>query len=84
MVDPIGVSMDPGCCGVGGLWFRGCWPCEMVVGVWFERFAIRVRHRRRPRLGEGDPRARPNERQACDAVPILAVIDAANRLHTGY
>ena len=56
----------------------------MVVGVCFERPVIRVRNPRRPRLGEGDPRARPNERQACDAVPILAVIDAANRLHVGY
>jgi hypothetical protein len=56
----------------------------MVVGVWFKRFVIRVRHRRRPRLGAGDPRARPNERQACDAVAILAVIDAANRFHIGY
>ncbi len=56
----------------------------MVVGVCFERFVIRVRHRRRARLGEGDPRARPNEGQACDAVPIFAAVDAANRFHVGY
>ncbi len=56
----------------------------MVVGGCFERFVIRVRHRRRARLGEGDRRARPNGRQACDAVPIFAVVDAANRFHVGY
>jgi hypothetical protein len=56
----------------------------MVVGVCVERFVIRVRNPRRLTFGAGDPRARPNADQACDAVPILAVIDAANRLHTGY
>ena len=56
----------------------------MVVGGCFERFVIRVRHRRRARLGEGDRRARPIESQACDAVPVFAAVDAANRFHTGY
>ena len=56
----------------------------MVVGGCFERFVIRVRHPRRLTFGEGDPRARPNERHTCDAVPIFAVIDAANRFHVGY
>ena len=56
----------------------------MVVGVCFERFVIRVRNSRRLAFGVGDPRARPNERQACDAVAIFAAVDAANRLHIGY
>ena len=84
MVDAMGVSMDLGCCGSGGLLVRGCWPLEMVVGVCVERFVIRVRNPRRLTFGADVSRARPNERQALDAVAVFAVVDAANRLHTGH
>ena len=83
-VDAIGVSMDRGCRGSGGLFVRGCWPFEMLVSVWFDRFVVRIRYRLRPALRARLPKTRPDDGHTCDEVPIFAGVDAANRLHTGY
>lgn len=84
IVDAIRSSMGRGCYGSGGLSYEGWWPSEMVVSLWSDRFLVRVRYRRRLAFRAGASSASPNAGQTSDEVPIFAVVDAANRLHTGH